>query len=58
MAGLNQKNTTCMERLAHCGYRTADLPRIITEQVQIKDVFFFFMFPQNVRKTLKKLDIS
>ena len=47
-----------MERLAHCGYRRADLPRIITEQVQIKDVFFFFMFPQNVRKTLKKLDIS
>ena len=42
-----------MERLAYRGYRTADLPRIITEQVQINDVFFFFMFPQNVGKTLK-----
>ena len=35
-----------MERLAYRSYRTADLPRIITEQVQINDVFFSFMFPQ------------
>ena len=44
-----------MERLAYRSYRTADLPRIITEQVQINDVFFSFMFPQ---KNPKKLDIS